>query len=82
MVDQLSFESISISSHTVDMVMYSSGESLHLCLPKKTMTMLPKLNHIDKADLKNDKKTSTNQNSKKNNFDFKLDDLNLLYKCF
>lgn len=66
MVDQLSFESHSISSNTVDMIMYASGKSLHLCPLKKTMNMLPKLNHIDKVDLKNDKKSSQNQNGNKN----------------
>lgn len=46
------------------MIMFSSGKNLHLCPLKKTFTMLPKLNHIDKVDLKNDKKNSQNQNGK------------------
>lgn len=63
MVDHLSFESYNISSNTTDMIMFSSGKSLHLCPLKKTFNMLPKLNHIDKVDQKNDpKKTSQNQN--------------------
>jgi len=63
MVDQLYFESHKISSNTTDMIMFASGKSLHLCPLKKTLNMLPKLNHIDKNDPKNDhKKNSQNQN--------------------
>lgn len=62
MVDQLSFESHIISSHTTDIVMFASGKSLHLCPLKKTLNMLPKLSHIDKVDPKNEKKNSQNQN--------------------
>ncbi|CAH1732329.1 unnamed protein product [Aphis gossypii] len=63
MVDYLSFESHNTSSNTTDMIMYTSGKSLHLCPLKKTLNMLPKLSHIDKIDLKDDnKKSSLNQN--------------------
>lgn len=65
MVDQLSFESHKIASNTSDMVMYSSGKSLHLCPLKQTLNMLPKLNHIDKIDPKNEKKNQNNQNGKR-----------------
>lgn len=63
-MDQLSFESHNISSNTTDMILFSSGKNLHLCPLKKTFNMLPKLNHIDKVDLKNEKKNSQNQNGK------------------
>ncbi|XP_026817433.1 DNA-directed RNA polymerase III subunit RPC5-like isoform X2 [Rhopalosiphum maidis] len=63
MVDHLSFESHNTSSNTTDMIMYTSGKSIHLCPLKKTLNMLPKLSHIDKIDLKDDnKKSSLNQN--------------------
>lgn len=66
MVDQLSFESHKISSNTTDMVLFASGNnSLHLCPLKNTFNMLPKLNHIDKIDTKNEhKKNSQTQNGK------------------
>ncbi|XP_060846618.1 DNA-directed RNA polymerase III subunit RPC5-like [Rhopalosiphum padi] len=63
MVDHLSFESHNTSSNTTDMIMYTSGKSIHLCPLKKTLNMLPKLSHIDKIDLKDDnKKSSLNHN--------------------
>lgn len=62
MIDQLSFESYKISSNTTDMIMFASGKSLHLCPLKKTLNMLPKLNHIDKIDPKNDNKKTQNPN--------------------
>jgi len=63
MVDQLSFESHKISSNTTDMIMFSSGKSLHLCPLEKISNMLPKLSHIDKVNQKNDhKKISQNLN--------------------
>lgn len=63
MIDQLSFESHKTSSNTTDMIMFASGKSIHLCPLTKTLNMLPKLNHIDKIDPKNDhKKTSQNPN--------------------
>lgn len=65
MVDQLSFQSHKISTNTNDMIMYASGKSLHICPLKNSFNMLPKLNHIDKVDLKTDKKNSQNQNGKK-----------------
>lgn len=65
MVDSLTFGSHKVSSNTTDMIMFSSGKSLHLCPLKKTFNMLPKLNHIDKIDPKNEhKKISQNQNGK------------------
>jgi DNA-directed RNA polymerase-3 subunit RPC5 len=71
MVDQLSFESHKISSNTTDMIMYTSGESIHLCPLKNTLNMLPKLNHIDKIDPKNDNKNNS-QNPNGKNHDFKV----------
>lgn len=65
MVDQLSFESHKISSNTTDMILFTSGNSLHLCPLKNTFNMLPKLNHIDKIDSKNDHKKNINPNGKK-----------------
>jgi len=62
MIDQLNFESHKISSNTTDMIMFASGKSLHLCPLKKTLNMLPKLNHIDKVDPKNDNKKTQNPN--------------------
>lgn len=65
MLDQLSFESHKISSNTTDMIMFSTGNSLYLCPLKKTLNMLPKLNHIDRIDPKNEhKKNSQNPNGK------------------
>jgi len=65
MVDHLSFESHNTVSNTTDMIMYTSGNSLHLCPLKKTLIMLPKLSHIDKIDSKDDnRKSYQNQNSK------------------
>lgn len=63
MIDNLSFESHKISSNTVDMIMFASGTSLHLCPLKKTLNMLPKLSHIDKVE----SKTSQNKNSQDQN---------------
>lgn len=63
MVDHLSFESHHTSSNTTDMIMYTSGKSIHLCPLKKTLNMLPKLSHIDKIDSKDENKKST-QNGK------------------
>ncbi|XP_050440506.1 DNA-directed RNA polymerase III subunit RPC5 isoform X2 [Adelges cooleyi] len=64
MVDHLSFESHAITSNTVDMIMYASGKSMHLCPLKKNVNMLPKLSHIDKIDPKNDsKRVSQEQNA-------------------
>lgn len=63
MVDHLSFESHNTSSNTTDMIMYTSGKSLHLCPLKKTLNMLPKLSHIDKIDLKDENKKSSHNES-------------------
>lgn len=79
MVDQLSFESHKTSSSTSDMVMYSSGKSLHLCPLKQTLNMLPKLSHIDKTDPKNNRKNQNNQNGKKKTFVKPLNKLLLLF---
>ncbi|XP_060857041.1 DNA-directed RNA polymerase III subunit RPC5-like [Metopolophium dirhodum] len=63
MVDHLSFESHNTSSNTTDMIMYTSGKSIHLCPLKKTMNMLPKLSHIDKIDPKDESKKSSQNES-------------------
>ncbi|KAL5237487.1 hypothetical protein ACI65C_004897 [Semiaphis heraclei] len=63
MVDHLSFESHHTSSNTTDMIMYTSGKSIHLCPLKKTLNMLPKLSHIDKIDSKDENKKSTQNES-------------------
>ncbi|VVC36160.1 Hypothetical protein CINCED_3A019093 [Cinara cedri] len=63
MVDQMCFQSHKITTNTIDMIMYASGQSLHLCPLKNSFNMLPKLNHIDKVDPKNNnKKNSQNDN--------------------
>ncbi|XP_022181333.1 DNA-directed RNA polymerase III subunit RPC5 isoform X3 [Myzus persicae] len=63
MIDHLSFESHNTTSNTADMIMYTSGKSIHLCPLKKTLNMLPKLSHIDKIDPKDENKKSSQNES-------------------
>ncbi|XP_060863252.1 uncharacterized protein LOC132939863 [Metopolophium dirhodum] len=63
MVDHLSFESHNTSLTTTNMIMYTSGRSIHLCPLKKTLYMLPKLSHIDKIDPKDEKNKSSQNES-------------------